>query len=64
MAKVINLRIRRKQSARAAARKSGDENAARHGISKSERQTIKTEAEKANRHIDLHKIVKKEDEAE
>ncbi|WP_417599449.1 DUF4169 family protein [Pararhodobacter oceanensis] len=64
MAKVINLRTRRKQNARNAARKTGDENAARHGISKIERQTIDAETEKSKRHIDLHKIVKKKDEAE
>ncbi|MCB1397511.1 MAG: DUF4169 family protein [Rhodobacter sp.] len=55
MAQVINLRTRRKQAARAAARKDGDANAARHGVSKPERSLAQARAEKAARDLDGHR---------
>lgn len=55
MSKVVNLNRFRKDKARAGKRAQGDANAAKFGRSKSERETLKTEAEKAARHLDGHK---------
>ena len=54
MTKVINLRTRRKQAARAAARDAAGENAARHGESKAARALREAEADKARRDLDGH----------
>lgn len=55
MSQIINLRTRRKQAARAAARKDGDANAARHGIPKADRRLAEARAEKAARDLDGHR---------
>ena len=55
MSKVINLRTIRKQAARDAKRRAGDENAARHGRTKAESVVQKAAAEKARAHLDAHK---------
>jgi hypothetical protein len=55
MSKVINLRTIRKQAARDAKRRAGDETAARHGRTRAERDAQKAAAEKARAHLDAHK---------
>lgn len=55
MAKVTNLNSFRKQKARAQKRARGDENAARFGRSKAEKQLDKARADKAARQLDAHK---------
>lgn len=55
MAEVINLRTAKKQAARKAARAKGDENAAKFGQSKAERQLQKAQAEKSARDLDGHR---------
>jgi len=52
MAEVINLRQAKKQAARKAARAKGDENAAKFGLTKAERQLQKAQAEKSARELD------------
>ncbi|MCB1389081.1 MAG: DUF4169 family protein [Rhodobacteraceae bacterium] len=54
-APVINLRTRRKQAARDAARAEGDANAAKSGLSKSQKSLAQKRAEKARRDLDAHK---------
>lgn len=54
MAKVINLRTRRKQAARVEARQSGDVNAAKHGRTGAEVTLSKACADKARRDLDGH----------
>ncbi|MFN3955267.1 MAG: DUF4169 family protein [Pararhodobacter sp.] len=54
MAKIVNLRTRRKQAARAAARKSGDANAARHGISAQAQTLAATQTALQDRRLDGH----------
>lgn len=53
--KVVNLRQARKARSRAEDRARGDENAARHGRSKAEKERDAAEAAKAARHLDGHK---------
>ncbi len=55
MAEIINLRTAKKQAARAAARKSGDANAAKFGRSKTERRLNDTRNEKATRDLEAHR---------
>ncbi|WP_142662660.1 DUF4169 family protein [Paracoccus laeviglucosivorans] len=55
MTKVINLRQARKGAARDAARKQGDENAARFGRSKLQKQVEKDDRDRAARHLDVHR---------
>lgn len=55
MAKIVNLRTRRKQAARDAARKDGDANAARHGVSKLARDLERARHDKARRDLDAHR---------
>lgn len=55
MSKVINLRTRRKQSARDAKRQAGDENAVKHGLSKAQVSLDDARALKAKRDLDGHK---------
>jgi len=55
MGKPVNLRRFRKQKARDAARKAGDENAARHGQSKAEAQRSTAEARLEARRLDAHR---------
>lgn len=53
--KVVNLRSVRKDKARAAKRRAGDQNAARHGRSKAQRTEENDAADRAARHLDGHK---------
>ena len=55
MAEIINLRTAKKQAARAAARKSGDANAAKFGRTKAERSVTKARADKAARDLEAHR---------
>ncbi len=55
MSKIINLRTIRKQSARDAKRRAGDENAARHGRSRALKQAEQAQSDKARAHLDDHK---------
>lgn len=54
-AEIINLRRRRKQAARDAARQAGDANAARHGRTRAEREIEAARAAKAARDLDGHR---------
>jgi hypothetical protein len=54
MAKPVNLTLFRKQKARAEKRREGDENAARHGLSKAEKALARARADKARRDLDGH----------
>lgn len=54
-AEVVNLRIRRKQTARETARQAGAEAAARHGQTTAERARQAAEAEAAARRLDGHR---------
>lgn len=55
MAELINLRQKRKEAARKAARAKGDENAARFGRTRAERDLEEARAEKAARDHDAHR---------
>jgi hypothetical protein len=55
MAEVVNLRTRRKQVARAAARKASGARPAPHGETKAARDRHLAESEKAIRHLDQHR---------
>ncbi|MCC5968345.1 MAG: DUF4169 family protein [Pararhodobacter sp.] len=55
MAEIINLRQKRKQAARAAARKTADENAARFGQTKHARNLTKARTDQAERQLDSHR---------
>ncbi len=55
MAEVVNLRTVKKQAARKAARAKGDENAAKFGLTRVEKDRQKAEAEKAARDLAGHK---------
>ncbi|QEU09913.1 DUF4169 family protein [Paracoccus yeei] len=54
--KVINLRAARKSAARDAARRQGDQNAAKFGRSKAQRQAEDDAAARAARHLDQHML--------
>ncbi|WP_209427120.1 DUF4169 family protein [Pararhodobacter sp. SW119] len=53
--RVVNLRQRRKQAARAEARAAGDANAALHGRSKAEKALSQARTDKAARDLDAHR---------
>ncbi|TGD42408.1 DUF4169 family protein [Pseudotabrizicola sediminis] len=55
MAEIVNLARVKKQAARKAARAKGDENAAKFGRTKAERDVQKAEAEKSARDLTGHK---------
>ncbi len=55
MGEVVNLRSAKKQAARKAARAKGDENAAKFGQTKAERDLQKAQTEKTARDLDGHK---------
>lgn len=55
MAEIVNLRTVKKQAARVAARAKADENAAKFGRTKAERELQKATAEKAARDLAAHK---------
>ncbi|MBS0124443.1 DUF4169 family protein [Thetidibacter halocola] len=54
MSQPVNLNRFRKQKARDDKRRTGDENAARHGLTKAERALEKARREKAERDLDGH----------
>ena len=51
-ARIINLRTRRKQKARDAAKAGADANAAKHGLSRGARQQDEAERAREARHLD------------
>ncbi|GGE17551.1 protein of unknown function [Gemmobacter megaterium] len=55
MAELINLRQKRKEAARKAARTQADANAARFGRSKAEKELASAQTDKAARDLDGHK---------
>lgn len=55
MAQIVNLRLVKKQAAKAAARAKGDENAVKFGRTKAEKKVQDARAEKAARDLDGHK---------
>lgn len=55
MTKIINLRQARKQRDRGAKRAAGNENAARSGEAKPQRDARKAEADRATRALDAHR---------
>ena len=54
MAEIINLRAARKAKDRVAARAKGDENAAKFGRTKAEKELEQAQADKAKRDLDGH----------
>jgi hypothetical protein len=54
MSKVVNLNRFKKQKARDDKRRAGDRNAARHGLSKSEKDLAAARRAKAERDLDGH----------
>ncbi len=54
MAEIVNLRAARKAKERSQARAKGDENAAKFGRTKSEKDLEKARAEKAKHDLDGH----------
>lgn len=57
MSQIINLRTRRKQAARDAARHEGTVQAAKHGVTKAERDLTRARADKEARDLDGHQRV-------
>ncbi|MDR7124028.1 DUF4169 family protein [Pseudotabrizicola sp. 4114] len=55
MAEIVNLARVKKQAARTAARAKADENAVKFGVTRTERDRQKAEAEKAARDLAGHK---------
>ncbi|AXQ92937.1 DUF4169 family protein [Cereibacter azotoformans] len=55
MAEIVNLRAKRKAAERDARRRKGDENAAKFGRTKAERDLQEARAEKARDHLDAHR---------
>lgn len=55
MAEIVNLRAKRKEVARVAARRQADENAAKHGQTKADKALLKARAEQARAKLDGHK---------
>lgn len=56
MAKIVNLRSAKKAKARIAKKQSGDENAQKYGVSKSEKTLVGARAKKLADHLDGHKL--------
>ncbi|MBW4982329.1 DUF4169 family protein [Mameliella sp. CS4] len=54
MSKPVNLNRFKKQKARDDKRRKGDENAARHGVSKSQKDLAQARRDKADRDLDGH----------
>ena len=54
-ARIVNLRTMRKRKARAAAKKTADQNAVEHGRSKAERDATRAETERVTRLHDGHR---------
>lgn len=64
MAEIINLRQARKQKARAEAEKTAAQNRIAFGRTKAERKLTEAERDKAARHVDGHKLDRRDDEPE
>jgi hypothetical protein len=62
MADVINLRQARKHAKREAAARQAEENRVRFGQTKVERDLARSQAQKAQRDLDAHRIKKEERE--
>ena len=62
--KVINLRAARKSAARDAARAAGDANAAKFGRSKVQKRIEQADADRAARHLDVHRVTRGEDQGD
>lgn len=58
MAEIVNLRRVRKQKARAEAEKAAEQNRVSFGLSKAERHLGKAERDKAERHIEGHRLTR------
>lgn len=56
MSQIINLRTRRKQAARAAARVAASQSATRHGEAKAARNLREARAEIERRNLDAHHL--------
>lgn len=54
-ARIVNLRTVRKQRIRAEKKARADENAARFGRTRAQRELERAEEEKARRHLDQHR---------
>ncbi|MFC3119328.1 DUF4169 family protein [Jhaorihella thermophila] len=54
-ARIVNLRTVRKQRIRAEKKARADENAARFGRTRAQRELERAEEEKARRHLDRHR---------
>ncbi len=55
MAKIVNLRSAKKVKARIAKKQSGDENARKYGVFKSEKTLVSARIKKLTDHLDGHK---------
>jgi hypothetical protein len=64
VAEIINLRQARKQKARVEAEKTAEQNRIAFGRTKAERKLTEAERDKAARHIDGHKLDRRDDEPE
>lgn len=62
MAEIINLNKKRKAKIRLEKEKRASENRVKFGRSKKEKQLAKKENERSERHLDGHKLDKKEEE--
>ncbi|KTC90158.1 DUF4169 family protein [Fluoribacter dumoffii] len=62
MAEIINLNKKRKAKIRLEKEKRTSENRVKFGRSKKEKQLAKKENERSERHLDGHKLDKKEEE--
>jgi DNA-binding helix-hairpin-helix protein with protein kinase domain len=56
MAEIVNLRIARKRAARSKAESSAAERRLAHGVSKSERDHVAADRDKARQTLDQHRI--------
>ena len=61
MTKVINLNKKRKAKKRLDKQKKSSENRIKFGRSKKEKQLVQKEKERQERHLDGHKLEKKDD---
>jgi hypothetical protein len=64
VAEIINLRQVRKHKARAEAEKTAEQNRIAFGRTKAERKLTEAERDKAARHVDGHKLDRRDDEPE
>ncbi|MDZ5698192.1 DUF4169 family protein [Chelativorans sp. M5D2P16] len=64
MAEIVNLRMKRKEKARADKRRRAEENRQRHGQSAAEREAACRRAENAARELEGHRRVPDRDEGQ